>query len=105
MQKPAASLAPEKGAFGARRKGGPRRARRCCPIAHHRKKTLHLSAAALNQRCEFRAFRQLHADAVDNDIADLVKPTASSQSPLDFDRRATLRADDLTRHDHTFGTR
>ena len=58
-----------------------------------------MSAAALDQRCEFGTLRQPHADAVDNDVADLVKPILRSQSPLDFDRRAARWANDLARHD------
>ena len=103
--KPAAGSARWRRASGARRQGGPRCARgRDRPIAHHRKETLHLSAAALDQRCEFGTLRQPHADAVDNDVAGLVKPVLRSQSPLDLDRRPTRSANDLTRHDRTFRT-
>ena len=88
-----------------RRWGGLPRARRSSsPVAHHRKKTLHLAAAALAQRCEFGTLRRSHADTVDDNVVDLIEPVTRSQPPLDFDRPAARWTNDLTSHNCTFGT-
>jgi hypothetical protein len=41
---------------------------------HHREQTLHLAAVALDLGRELRSLRDRHADAVDDDVADLVEP-------------------------------
>ena len=83
-------------------KGGARRARRQ-PFCASSQGDPRLVRRSARSPIRIGSVLMPHTDAVDNDVTDLVEPVARFQSPIDFDRRTALWANDLTRHDDTLG--
>src|SRR6266446_6124708 len=57
--------------------------------------SLKLTAATLNDRGEFLALGQSHADALDHDVGDVVALIGAADPPIDQDRPSTARSGDL----------
>ena len=59
----------------------------CRFFPHQSDQTSYLTAIALDDRAEFGALGDGHADALDNDIIDLVTAIVVNQPPVDPERR------------------
>src|SRR5271156_2672643 len=68
-------------------------------LSHHREKSAHLTAIALDDRSKFRALGDHHADTLDDDVIDLIGPVVGNQPPVDPQRRCIAWADDVGRDD------
>ena len=68
-------------------------------MAHHREQRRNLPTGARHHRFDLGAAAHSRADAVDGDIQDLVAAVADPELPVHFNR-LTLRAGDLTGHNH-----
>src|SRR6266851_8768018 len=67
-------------------------------LAQLRDQRLDASAVALDHRGELVALRNLHADAADIDIGDLISPVGADQMPVERDP-AAVGANDLAGDD------
>src|SRR5271165_4997360 len=68
-------------------------------LPHQREQPAHLTALALDHRGEFGALRHHHADPLDDDVVYLEGALVGDEPPIDLERGAVARVDDVGRYD------
>src|SRR5262249_263813 len=69
-------------------------------LSHHRDQAAQLTTVALDNRREFGALGDRHADTFDNNVADLVGPVFGHQTPVNPHRGSGTWASYVSRHDN-----